>query len=93
MSNTNGNITLFLSTLFAALAPGYKLLSTSIAGLSVYFYFIPLTYSILFFMEHMNMDDHRIAVQRHAKNDNETHYVALGLGVLFGSALKFRLGL
>ena len=93
MSNTNGNITLYLTTLFAAMAPSYKLASSSIAGLQLYFYFIPLTYCILFFMEHMNTQEYRKAYHKHAKNENETHYSGLGLGLTLGLALKLGLRL
>ena len=90
MSNTNGNITLFLSTMFAAMAPGYKLAGSSTFAL--FFYFIPVFYSILFFFEHLNAEQKQ-KVKMHSKNDNETHYSALALGLFLGTAIKFRLGL
>ena len=53
-SNTNGNITLFLASVFTAMAPEYKLYHG--AYLKVTFLYILALYGILFFTEHMTID-------------------------------------
>ena len=53
-SNTNGNMTLFLASVFTAMAPEYKLYAGQY--LSITFMYVLAFYGILFFTQHMSMD-------------------------------------
>ena len=49
MSNTNGNFTLLLTTLFTAVAPNYAIYKGGGMATSFYFYYILAFYGMLFF--------------------------------------------
>ena len=96
LSNTNGNMTLFLASLFTAMAPEYKLYNGSYVKIT--FLFILAFYGVLFFTEHQSAEQlEKIGSTFKASNHNETHYAAvlfgLGLGALFrrryGHNLRF----
>lgn len=80
-------MTLFLASVFTAMAPEYKLYAGSY--LKVTFLYILAFYGILFFTEHITMDQMRAkGVHVKAQNNNETHYAAVVLGL--GVGLLFR---
>ena len=84
-------MTLFLVSLFTGMSPEYKLFTSYY--FSVTFLYILAFYGILFFTEHMTLEQMRTAgVHVKAQNHNETHYAAvilgLGLGVLFRRRLR-----
>ena len=87
IANNNGNATLFLSTLFAVIAPQYPVIAGKTMARSFFFYYIPVFYGILFFTKHIASTSYK-----YARNDNETHYSAVALGLLLGTLLrrKFR---
>ena len=89
-ANTNGNISLFLVSLFTGLAPNYKIYSGRY--LSVHFFYILAFYGVLFFMNHMTMDQiSKVGVKVRAGNHNETHYACMVLGAGIGMLLKRRI--
>ena len=49
IANNNGNSALFLSTLFAIVAPQYRVIAGKSMARSFFFYYIPVFYGILFF--------------------------------------------
>ena len=58
-SNTNGNMTLLLTAMFTSMAPGYKIYAGQY--LSITFLYVLAFYGILFFTEHMSMEQMRAA--------------------------------
>ena len=58
-SNTNGNMTLFLTSIFTAIAPSYALYHGQY--LKITFLYVLAFYGVLFFTEHMSMDQMRKA--------------------------------
>lgn len=54
MSNTNGNMGLFLVSVFTAMSPAYKLYSGS--WITIPFAYVLAFYGVLFFMEHSDRD-------------------------------------
>lgn len=81
---------LFLSTLFAAMAPSYKAIQTQM--FSVPFFYILAFYVVLFFTEHMSIDQMRKAgVFVKAQNYNETHIACIVLGVGLGILFRRRI--
>lgn len=91
LSNTNGNMTLFLMSLFAAMAPSYKIFQS--VYFSVPFYFIPVSYCVLFFMDHspVNPNQNANVVHIKAQNYNETHITCMILGAALGVLFRKRL--
>ena len=92
MSNTNGNTTLFLTSLWTAAAPNYMLYRGSNMATTVFFYYLLAFYGMVFFTNHLTVfPDERKNQVKHATNHNETHYASVVLGVLLGLASRGRL--
>ena len=90
MSNSNGNTTLFFSTMFSTLAPQYMMLSGKSILTQFPFYMLAATYFLLFFSNHIT-DPTKRTNFKHAQNHNESHYSAVVLGIVLGLALRRRL--
>ena len=86
-ANNNGNAAFFLSTVFATVAPQYPVIAGKTMARSFFFYYIPVFYGILFFTKHISSTSYK-----YSRNDNETHYSAVILGLVVGTLLrrKFR---
>lgn len=84
----NGNCTLYLTSLFTALAPHYLIFRGKHMATSVFFYYVTGFYYLLFFTNHVT--DPSMAQFKHAMNHNETHYAAAISGILTGLALRRR---
>lgn len=83
-------MTLFLTSCFTAIAPQYALYHGQY--LKVTFLYVLAFYAVLFFTEHMSMDQMRKAgVFVRAQNHNETHYMAVALGLGLGVLLRRRI--
>ena len=92
MSNTNGNSTLFLTSLFTCLAPNYALYRGGGIATTFFFYYILAFYGMIFFTNHLTVfPDEKAKLVKHSTNHNETHYSALVLGALIGVASKGRI--
>jgi len=91
MSNTNGNATLFLTSMFSFLLPSYKIFAGRYMATTVFFYYLFGSYALLFFTRHLGFDKEIYKNFRHGKNDNETHYAALVTGAVLGLALRKRI--
>ena len=59
IANNNGNAALFLSTLFAMVAPQYRVIAGKTMARSFFFYYIPVFYGILFFTKHIASTDYK----------------------------------
>ena len=55
MSNTNGNFTLLLTSLFTFLAPNYAVYRGGGMATTIFFYYILAFYGMLFFTEHLSV--------------------------------------
>ena len=87
-SNSNGNATLFFTSLFTSLAPGYRIYAGKSMLGTMFFYYLTSMYFLLFFTNHF-MDTTKQF--KHAQNHNETHYSAAGAGLLLGLLLRRRI--
>ena len=85
----NGNATLFLTSMFSAMAPGYQLYQGSYMATTFFFYYLTGFYFLLFFTNHVT--DPRMSQFKHALNHNETHYSSVVTGALLGLLLRARL--
>ena len=92
MSNTNGNTTLFLTSLFTAAAPNYMMYRGGSMATTVFFYYLLAFYGMVFFTNHLTVfpDENKRNV-KHSTNHNETHYAAIASGILLGLASRGRL--
>ena len=88
-SNTNGNLALYLVSLFTTCKPDYRLYYGKYMATNIYFGYLMAAYLVLYFTTHLVSG----VKTRHvgAQNHNETHYVAVALGVMSGVMLKRRL--
>ena len=55
MANDNGNITLFLTTLFSVAAPNYAIYKGGSFATSFFFYYLLAFYGLLFFTQHLTL--------------------------------------
>ena len=78
---------MFLSTLFAMVAPQYRVIAGKSMARSFFFYYIPVFYGILFFTKHIAS-----TAYKYSSNHNETHFSGVALGLILGTLLrkKFR---
>ena len=86
VANSNGNITLFLTTLFATMAPSYRIYGGKSMATTIFFYYLTLFYCLLFFTRHIAASEYK-----YSRNDNETHYAAVVLGLALGFVMRARL--
>ena len=88
-SNTNGNQALYLVSFFTACSPDYRLYYGKYMATNIYFGYVLAAYLMLFFTQHLITGN----TTRHvsAQNHNETHYVAIALGLVSGVMLRKRL--
>ena len=85
MSNHNGNITLFLSSVLVGWNPGKIIYPGKRMLTTVYFYYIWLAYLIIYFTSAITKDP-RFRV----RNYNETHVAGTWLGLLLGVLMRRR---
>lgn len=88
MSNHNGNITLFLSSVLVASMPQLVLYSGKSRATTVYFTYIWLSYMVLYFTTQIAQDP-----RLRARNYNETHVAGVVSGLLLGLLLRKRIKL
>lgn len=86
IANNNGNSALFLSTLFATFLPQYTIYGGKYMATTLFFYYIPLMYCMLFFTTHIGSSGYK-----YSRNDNETHYSGVVLGLLMGLLARRKL--
>jgi hypothetical protein len=78
-------VTLFLTSLFAAVAPQYRIYAGKSMATTVFFYYLTIFYGLLFFTQHIASTEYK-----YSRNDNETHYAAVALGLALGFAVRWR---
>ena len=79
IANSNGNGTLFITTLFSTLAPHYTIFKGGSMATTIFFYYLAIFYGLLFFTRHIAASEYK-----YSRNENETHYSAVALGLLLG---------
>ena len=72
-------MTLFASGLFSASCPNYMLYAGNTPATTIYFYYIFLSYCVLYFTKHMSSQQYK-----YNQNYNESHVAAVVIGFLFG---------
>jgi len=85
MSNHNGNISLFLSSILVAANPSAILFSGKSILTTFYFYYIWTAYLIIYFTSQIARQS-----QARAQNYNETHVSGVVTGLLLGLMLRGR---
>ena len=70
MANNNGNITLFLLSLFTTVAPSYPIFKGRYFASTFFFSYLLIIYGLIYFTTAWNVKYNA----KYAKNDNETHY-------------------
>jgi hypothetical protein len=86
IANNNGNSALFLSTLFATFLPQYRIYGGKHMATTLFFYYLPIFYCMLFFTKHIASTEYK-----YSRNDNETHYSAVVLGLMMGLLARRKL--
>ena len=89
ISNSNGNMTLLLASLFTCAAPAYMISQGRSQLRSIPFFYMTIFYFLLFFTNHV-MDMSDVKLQKQAQNHNETHYAAMLLGASLGVLIRLR---
>ena len=74
-----------MTALFTAMAPYYRIYAGKSMMTTIPFYYLTILYSLLFFTKHIAATEYK-----YSRNDNETHYSAVFLGVILGAAMRAR---
>jgi hypothetical protein len=84
MSNNNGNISLFMTSLFTALAPNFRIYAGG-KYTTIYFWHLLAVVASIYFMSKSYTD------KGYGRHDNEIHYSAMATGLLMGALSRRRM--